>query len=185
MLTIRHATVADARAISEFGRRTFHGTFAPDNSAENIEAYLAVAFTEARQAQELADPNTVTLVAEMSAILVGYAQLSGGAAPPCVTGPSPIELVRFYVDRAWHGRGIAQALMQAVDECASDRAQTMWLGVWERNPRAMAFYAKCGFVDVGSHVFRLGHEDQTDRIMVRSLARRGLRSDQPTVSSPP
>lgn len=170
MLTIRPATPADAGTLSEFGRRTFLDTFGEQNTAQDMAAYLAGAFSEARQLAELAAADVITLIAEDQAICVGYAQLGAGATPQCVTGASPIELVRFYVDRGWHGRGLAQALMQEVEATARARAETLWLGVWERNARAIAFYRKCGFVDVGSHVFRLGSDPQTDRIMVRSLA---------------
>ena len=92
------------------------------------------------------------------------------APPACVAGEAPIELQRFYVDRAWHGRGIAQRVMAAARDAARQLGgRTFWLGVWERNPRAIAFYEKCGFRDVGSHAFRLGGDLQTDRIMVTTL----------------
>lgn len=169
MLSIRRAALADARSISDFGRRAFHDTFAADNTPEDMDAYLSDAFTDARLAREIADAARVTLVGEMDGALVAYAQLASSEPPACIAGPDPIELVRFYVDRAWHGRGIAHSLMRAVEETASARARTLWLGVWEKNPRAIAFYAKCGFADVGSHVFRLGADEQIDRIMVRAL----------------
>ena len=93
-----------------------------------------------------------------------------GHVPECVTGPEPIELWRFYVDREWHGRGIAQALMDRVKAAARERgAKTLWLGVWERNDRARAFYAKCGFADAGEHIFLFGTDPQTDRVMVTTL----------------
>jgi ribosomal protein S18 acetylase RimI-like enzyme len=79
-----------------------------------------------------------------------------------------IELVRFYVDAALQGRGLAHTLMQAALSAAAQRARTMWLGVWERNARAIAFYAKWGFIDIGDHVFMLGSDRQTDRIMWRA-----------------
>jgi ribosomal protein S18 acetylase RimI-like enzyme len=91
-------------------------------------------------------------------------------APPAVTGPAPLELVRFYVDRPWHGSGVARAMMSACDDEARRRgARTLWLGVWEHNPRAIRFYEKCGFVDVGSHKFVLGDDEQTDRLMARPI----------------
>ena len=88
----------------------------------------------------------------------------------CVTSPRPIELWRFYVDREWHGRGIAGRLMKTIlEEAAGTSAAAVWLGVWERNPRAIAFYRKSGFTDVGAHEFHLGADVQTDRVMVRDL----------------
>jgi ribosomal protein S18 acetylase RimI-like enzyme len=171
-LQIRSATLADAPALSALGERTFRETFAADNTPEDLAAHLAATYTPERQAAELADPARHTLVAETArGDLVAFAQLLAGPAPGCVRGPAPIELLRLYVDREWHGRGLAHRLIRAALEAAAARgAETLWLGVWERNPRAIAFYAKWGFQDVGSHDFVLGSDRQTDRIMVRPVA---------------
>jgi len=169
MLTIRVASMSDARALSDFARRVFYEAFAAQNDAEDMAAYLDASFGEARQAAEIADRDRVTLLAEQDGTLLAYAQLHRGSPPPCVSGPDPVELVRFYVDSGWQGKGIAQALMRATDEAAAPLGRTLWLGVWEHNARAIAFYMKSGFVDVGSHVFRLGQDRQTDRIMSRAV----------------
>lgn len=132
--------------------------------------FLESTFTAEHQAREIADSDYVTLLAEIGGSLIGYAQLRWSEAPECVTGKLPIELLRFYVDSAWKGRGIAQRLMSEVRDTAKTLgAQTLWLGVWEHNPRAKAFYAKSGFEDVGSHDFILGRDRQTDRILVVNL----------------
>jgi ribosomal protein S18 acetylase RimI-like enzyme len=79
-------------------------------------------------------------------------------------------LWRFYVDRSRHGQGIASQLMAAVEAAAMERgARTLWLGVWERNPRAVAFYRKYGFERVGEHAFVLGADAQTDWVLARPL----------------
>jgi len=171
MVTIRRASPADAGRLSDFARRLFEETFAPHNTPEDMDAYLSSAFTPPRQLAEIEDTRSVTLLATQEGALIGYAQLHAGEAPECVPGRPAIELVRFYVDRALHGSGVAQTLMDAVGDAGADRARTIWLGVWEHNVRAIAFYVKCGFVDVGSHAFQLGSDLQTDRIMSRESAR--------------
>lgn len=169
-MRIRLATLEDQAALTAFGHRTYSETFAKDNDAEDMAAYLATAFNVDRQRAELSDPEVWTLLGEIDAKLVAYAQVKRSPAPACVTGPSPIELARFYVDAAWHGQGLAQTLMAAaLDQCAAQGARTLWLGVWERNHRALRFYTKHGFVDVGSHEFVLGRDRQTDRVMSRAL----------------
>lgn len=166
---IRNATVEDAERVSAFAARTFEETFASDNTAEDMAAYLAETFTPALQRDELADLDMRTILAERDGATVAYAQLAAHEAPPCVAGPAPIELARFYVDRAAHGEGIAQRMMQRVlDEVVRMGGATVWLGVWERNARAIAFYRKMGFEDVGSQPFVLGTDVQTDRVMQRA-----------------
>jgi ribosomal protein S18 acetylase RimI-like enzyme len=170
LLVIRRATEDDAERLAEMARRTFMETFGPDNTAENMAIHVAQSFGTDIQRRQIRDARTVTLLAEIDSAMVGFAQVRRGTWPPCVTGDSPIELWRFYVDRPFHGYGIAQALMAAVERVARElEAHTLWLGVWERNPRAIAFYGKCGFVDVGSHAFMFGTEEQTDRVMARAL----------------
>jgi len=169
---IRAAVSTDAPGLAVLGERTFRDTFAADNTPEDMAAHLATSYSPARQREELADPGRTTLVAATDAgELIGFAQLRAGEVPPAVTGPAPIEMLRLYVDRGYHGRGVANALMEAALEAAAEHgAITIWLGVWERNPRAIAFYRKWGFEDVGSHDFLLGSDRQTDRVMVRLVA---------------
>ena len=135
-----------------------------------MAAHLAEAYGPTQQSQELADPNVTTLLLEADGQLAGYAQLRISPIPACVRGEAPIELWRFYIAEPWHGKGLAQALMNRVHGAAAARgAPTLWLGVWERNDRAKAFYRKCGFVDVGSHVFMVGADPQMDRILTRPV----------------
>lgn len=167
-LHVRSATAADAARLADMGARLFRETFASDNRPEDLEQYLGTAFGEAIQRAEIADPAFDTLIAEIDGDAAAYAQLRTMSPPAPIEAPGSIELRRFYVDRAHHGRGVAKDLMDAVERVAAARdATAIWLGVWERNPRAIAFYRKCGFLDVGSQVFVLGSDPQTDRIMLR------------------
>lgn len=170
---IRRASSVDAHRLSAFASRTFQETFGALNTPEDMTAYVSSAFNDLRQLSEIEDPDTITLLAEINATLIGYAQLRTGVPPSCVPDRHAIELVRFYVDRLEQGRGLAHMLMRAALAAASPRAPTTWLGVWQRNARAIAFYAKWGFVDVGSHVFVLGSDRQTDRIMWRADTQSG------------
>ena len=169
-ITIRRARPADASVLADFAASTFRETYAVQNRPDDMALYVSRAYGQSQQEAELANPEMTTLLAEVDGQLAGYAQLRASAVPECVTGVTPLEVWRFYVAAPWQGRGIAQALMQGVEmEAREHQAQTLWLGVWERNERAKSFYRKCGFADVGSQVFVLGTDAQTDRIMVRSL----------------
>jgi ribosomal protein S18 acetylase RimI-like enzyme len=167
---IRRAHLSDAGVLAELAARTFRDTFAADNRSEDLELHLARSFGLIQQSAELADPSITTLIADIAGEATGYAQLKRGTAPDCVPGPSPMEVMRFYLDHAWHGRGIAQQLMEAtVQEAVRQGARTLWLGVWERNARAQAFYRKCNFTHVGTKIFYVGEDPQSDSVMVRSL----------------
>ncbi|HEU5217422.1 MAG TPA: GNAT family N-acetyltransferase [Gemmatimonadales bacterium] len=169
-LPIRRGTPADAPALARFAARTFEETFAAANDPAHLAQHLATAYGIPQQERELSDPASLTLLVESNGALAGYAQVRRHPAPPCVTGPAPVELARFYVDQPWQGRGLARDLMDAVRPAAQELGgRTLWLGVWERNPRAIAFYGKCGFSDAGSTHFMVGPDRQTDRVMVLSL----------------
>ena len=170
--TIRRGEAADAEPLARFAARVFHESFAADNRPEDMAAYMMIAFGPGEQRRELDDPGRTCLLAEVGGRLAGYALVrADGETPECVTARPSVEVVRFYVDRAWHGRGVAAPLMAACEVEARRRgARGMWLGVWERNYRAIGFYAKCGFRDVGSHEFVLGSDVQRDRVMARELA---------------
>ena len=171
--TIRHAQPADAHRLSEFGARVYGATFAPDNDPAELALYLSRAYTPDAQAAELTDPAIRTLlVCDPSDAIAAFAQVRTSPVPSCVPDALAVELWRFYVDQAWHGRGAAQVLMDAVlaEARRSARGTThIWLGVWERNARAQAFYRKYGFTPVGTHVFMFGDEPQTDEIWTRPL----------------
>lgn len=171
-LNIRPATLADAEPLAALAERSFRDTFAADNSPEDVEAYCRDAFSFLRVRAELEDPASTFLLAfrgEMSQP-IGYARLRTGNVHPAVTGPAPIELHRLYVDRGAIGGGVGAALMRAnLDAARSGGYATLWLGVWEHNARALAFYRKWGFEAVGNRVFRLGSDDQTDFVMARPV----------------
>ena len=169
-LTIRRADPEDAGLLTELGALTFSETFAADNSLEDMASYLAASFNHAQQTAELNDPASTFFIAEIGGLAAGYAQLHTGEAAEGVEGPKPVELVRLYVSREWLGRGVGEALMRAcVDAARLAGHETIWLGVWERNGRAQAFYRKWNFRAVGEHVFKLGTDPQRDILMERAL----------------
>lgn len=169
--TIRRGTLQDTELLADLGARTFSETFAIDNTPENMSAYLAAAFTPQQSAAALVDPRCAFLIAETDGVAVGYAMLRSGAVPEQVAGERPIELVRLYVSRDSLGSGVGAALMQAcIDEAKRGGYQTLWLGVWEHNIRAQAFYRKWSFREAGTHLFQLGDDPQTDLLMQRSIS---------------
>jgi diamine N-acetyltransferase len=169
-LTIRYANLDDASLLAELGARTFSEAFAAENTSEDLAAYLASSFNLRQQTAELSDPAITCLLAEIDGVAAGYAQLRAGEPAAGIKGARPVELVRLYVSREWLGRGVGEALMRAcLDEARQAGHETIWLGVWEQNGRARAFYRKWDFRAVGEHIFQLGADSQTDILMERAV----------------
>jgi ribosomal protein S18 acetylase RimI-like enzyme len=169
---IRTATSADAEPLAALAERTVRDTFADHNSIDDIEAYVRDSFSLDRVRAELADDANTFLLAFMDGDekLDGYAKLRTGTTDPSVTGRDAVELQRLYVDRSVTGKAVGAALMGAsLDAARSAGHQTLWLGVWERNTRAISFYERWQFETVGDHEFRLGSDHQTDLIMARRV----------------
>jgi GNAT superfamily N-acetyltransferase len=171
----RQATRDDVDLLADLGRRTFYDTFAADNTPTDMAQYLATAFSQETIQAELLTLESVFLLAYPDATLesqsVGYARLQGNSRPPGNPDwPSPLELGRLYVEQSVLGQGYGSALMQACLDYALEAGfQTLWLGVWERNYRALRFYQKWRFHQTGTQTFTLGQDIQTDLVMMRPV----------------
>ena len=164
------ATAAHAAALADVMERTFRATFDGSTTREQMAEHCRTNYGESIQRAEIADPDITTLLCTDGASLAGFTQVRSGEHPSCVSASKPIEIHRIYVDAPWHGRGVAASLMQAaLDEAANRGADGVWLGVWEGNTRALRFYAKFGFVEVGEHVFHVGSDAQRDLLLFRTL----------------
>jgi ribosomal protein S18 acetylase RimI-like enzyme len=155
--------------LAELGRRTFRDTFAADNTDSDMATYLDGAFGERIQSAELAHADSLFLIAHVDDVAVGYARLNLGPAPSCIPGTRPVEIRRLYSDASWIGRGVGAALMTAcLDTAVAHARDVVWLDVWERNRRAIAFYRKWGFEVVGEADFVVGDDVQHDLLMSRA-----------------
>ena len=169
-IRIRRAEDDDALALSMLAERTFRAAFAESNDHANMQLHCAANYGQAMQLTEIREPSRETWVAEADKRLVAYVQLRVDAASSVVLGDRPVEIQRFYVDASHHGTGLAHHLMAHVLARAEAAGfATLWLGVWERNPRALAFYRKWGFEVVGEHIFKLGDDPQRDLVMRRDV----------------
>jgi GNAT superfamily N-acetyltransferase len=165
--------------LAQVGAETFYDSFAAENTPENMATYLAQSFSPEKQGRELADPACRFLVVETDGQTAGYARLKFGQAPESVVSREPMEIVRFYARKLWIGTGVGMRLMQAcIREAEQASCDVIWLDVWEHNARAIAFYRKWGFVEVGTQAFQLGDEAQRDLLMARAV------SPQPGVQWP-
>ncbi|MBK7903093.1 MAG: GNAT family N-acetyltransferase [Proteobacteria bacterium] len=181
-VVIRRGVVGDAAGLAAFAARTFAEAFGDATSADDLQAHAAATYRTDLQARELADPTVITLLALQDARIVAFAQVRlNDAPPPCVTMPDAVELQRFYADRSVRGTGLTSRLMElALDAARKLGGRYAWLGVWERNARAMAFYRKAGFDEIGFTHYMVGSDRQIDRVFLASLspldAKRAVRS---------
>ena len=169
-LTLRRATRRDAGLIADLGYRTFKASFWADNRPEDMEQYLSQNFSKARIESQLAEPDSIFFLACEKGKEIGYIMLRTAETPDSVTGTKPVELVRIYIEESIIGKGYGSAIMQSCLEAAkSDGHRTIWLGVWEKNLRAIRFYEKWGFKKVGTQKFVLGSDVQNDYILARPI----------------
>lgn len=165
-LNIRPATPSDAALLAAFAARAFRAAFAADNNPTDLEHYIATSFTTEQIAAEITDPQALFLLANQNEQLLGYTKLQFGNTPASLHAPHPVELVRIYVDPERLARGLGSRLLEANLQAAKERGcETIWLGVWEHNQRAIAFYHKWGFEVIGEQSFVLGQDVQRDLLM--------------------
>ncbi len=180
MITLYQPTIADAAILASLSRQTFESAFAESNTPEDMESYMSEAFTEQKLTEELQDETSVFYVATLDERPIGYTKLRRCSVPDNeepiripVNAQTPeeyMELQRIYVLPESKGFGVGKLLMQQCLQTAQQEgAKTLWLGVWEHNTAAIAFYEKWGFERFGSHVFMLGKDVQTDLLMQRSV----------------
>jgi len=166
LVEIKRGTINDLVDLIDIGRKTFCETFAKDNSEENMNKYLEEGFSEVKVRAEINDPNSMFYLARVSDQVIGYLKLNFGQSQTELNDESSLEIERIYVLKELHGEGVGQKLYEkAVDISREKEVNYIWLGVWEKNPRAIRFYEKNGFVEFDKHVFRLGDDDQTDIMM--------------------
>ncbi|WP_338866202.1 GNAT family N-acetyltransferase [Myxococcus stipitatus] len=167
---IRPATLADVATLTELGVRTFRDTFAADNTPQNMDAFIASHYGLEFQGAELRDPRKHYLLAELSGAPAGFALLCDGVTEPSVRAERPLNLTRLYVDQPFLGARVGAALMRrCIEEGRRRGNDVLWLGVWEHNTRARAFYARWGFSEVGETRFLMGDDPQRDLVLTLAI----------------
>ncbi len=166
----RKGTLADAALLADLGWRTFEEAFAAYNKPEDMAAFKPTMYAPALQAAELADAHTRFIMAEAAGAAVAYLKLNTHAAPAAIAAKRPLQIDRLYIARQWTGQGLGALLMQfALDKAKEEGYDVVWLTVWEQNERAIRFYERYGFREMGELEFVLGQDVQRDLYMQRDL----------------
>jgi len=165
-ITIKKVTTSEIIELQEIGKKTFLETFSSDNSQENMDKYLKEKFSSDKLYEELNNKKSEFYFAVLQNKVIGYLKINFGDSQTELQSKKMLEIERIYVLKAFHGKKIGQILYQkALDIAKEKKAEYLWLGVWEKNYRAINFYKKNGFIPFDKHIFILGNDKQTDIMM--------------------
>ncbi len=160
----------DITALQLLSTQTFIETFASYNTEADMNAYLAKSFNLITLKEELDNSNAQFYFAVFDAAPIGYLKVNLGPAQSDIQDPNSIEIERIYVLKSYLGKKVGQVLYQKAFSIAKElQKKYIWLGVWEKNERALEFYKKNGFVAFDQHIFTLGTDVQTDILMKLEL----------------
>ncbi|MCG7381910.1 GNAT family N-acetyltransferase [Paenibacillus sp. ACRRY] len=170
-IKITKCSCEDLQVLQKISIDTFHDTFKDQNTPENMEAYLGKAFHLEQLEGELANPSSDIYFINYNEELAGYLKVNVNDAQSEKMGEEFLEIERIYIRNQFQNYGLGKHLLNKAIEVAMDKNKSkIWLGVWEKNRKAIAFYNKMGFIQTGAHSFYMGDEEQTDFIMSKTLA---------------
>jgi len=170
MIQIIRASLSDVNQLQKIGKQTFLETFSESNTQENMRTYLEDGFSVEKLTSELNNTNSQFYFATLEEQIIGYLKVNFGVSQTELKDSKALEIERIYVSKDFHGKNVGQLLYDKAVEVARDtKADYIWLGVWEENPRAISFYKKNGFVEFDKHIFKLGDDEQTDIMMKLQL----------------
>jgi ribosomal protein S18 acetylase RimI-like enzyme len=169
-IIISKATLKDIHKLQKISRDTFIETFASVNSEENIKKYLEDCLSVEVLTGELNNSNSQFYLAILEDDVTGYLKVNFREAQTELKDQNTLEIERIYVSKKYHGKSMGQLLYEkAVQVAAELRADFLWLGVWEKNARAISFYKRNGLIEFDKHIFLLGDDAQTDIMMKKEL----------------
>lgn len=167
---LKRVGTKDVKQLQEIARDTFYETFSTENTEDDMNTYLDETFSVLRLTKELNDKNSEFYFAILNNSVIAYLKLNFGQSQTELQDDKSIEIERIYVLKGFHGKNVGQLLCNKAIQIAKQRnADYMWLGVWEKNPRAIHFYKKNGFVEFDKHIFKLGNDEQIDIMMKLKL----------------
>ena len=163
-MKIKIATKRHIEQLCEIGKITFVETYGEQNTPENLQKYLREKFNQEQILSELLISRTIFLLVELENETIGYAKMRVNLVENI--DEKSLEIERIYITKNHHGKKYGAMLMQkCIDVALENKYESLWLGVWEHNPKAIEFYQKWGFEIFGTHIFQLGDDAQTDFLM--------------------
>ncbi|HSP22810.1 MAG TPA: GNAT family N-acetyltransferase [Planococcus sp. (in: firmicutes)] len=169
-MMIKKCSLPNASELQQISVETFTETFKDYNSPEHLNAYLEKAYNLDALERELANQSSHFFFVYWDQEIAGYLKVNTDEAQTEAMGSGSLEIERIYVKNKFHKHGLGKALLNKAFEVAlEEKKNAIWLGVWENNLNAIAFYQKKGFLQTGSHSFFMGDDEQVDLIMTKTL----------------
>ncbi len=169
-INLQKITKNNVQDLQEVSIQTFTETFKDNNSEKSLNDYLNTAYELTKLEKELENPHSEFYFAYFNNELAGYLKININDAQSEKMGENALEVERIYIKKSFKRRGIGRHLIETAEQLAKKyQKNLMWLGVWEYNPKAIAFYETLGFKVIGAHSFFMGEEEQTDLIMSKQL----------------
>ncbi|MBM7601039.1 ribosomal protein S18 acetylase RimI-like enzyme [Virgibacillus halotolerans] len=169
-INLKKCTIEDLRKLREISYQTFDETFKDQNSPENMKTYLEQAFNLKQLEKELSNVSSQFFFVYYNDEVAGYLKVNINDAQSEEMGDESLEMERIYIKNKFQRHGLGKYLLDKAMKMVMDHdKKKIWLGVWEKNENAIAFYKKMGFVHTGSHAFYMGDEEQIDLIMIKTL----------------
>lgn len=170
--TIRRATIADVKTISDMGRRLLPAAHAGAFPAGDLNLYLRQAFEPDRVRSEICDPAACFWLARRGERVAGMVKMRAAHSPLDGLGNRPVELSRLYLETRFIGRGVGSALMEhALATAAAEGHDLCWLLVWTGNERAERFYQRWNFRVVEQRRYPVGRTRLPVYLMARDMVR--------------
>ena len=170
VINIKKCTLEDSRELQEISQETFNETFKHQNAPENMNAYLERAFNLKQLEKELSNPSSQFFFCYFNDEVAGYLKVNIDNAQSEEMDVGSLEIERIYIRSKFQKHGFGKYLLNKAMEIAIEcKKNKIWLGVWEKNEKAITFYKKRGFVQTGAHSFYMGDEEQVDFIMINTL----------------
>ncbi|MBS1646851.1 MAG: GNAT family N-acetyltransferase [Bacteroidetes bacterium] len=169
-LNIKKVTQADVENLQDISKKTFVETFSQHNTKADMSAYLHHNLSIKKIQQEINQPQSAFYFALYRNQIIGYLKINTGKAPTEMYDKNALEIERIYVLKQFHGKKVGPFLLDYALQLAREKKVAyLWLGVWEKNERALHFYQKNGFTSFDQHIFKLGTDEQTDILMKLNL----------------
>jgi ribosomal protein S18 acetylase RimI-like enzyme len=167
-ISIRQCLINELETLQEIGYETFAETYSRINSPETLHSYLQKAFNTKKLLEELGNAYCKFYFMYLGNELVGYLKINDAPAQTDINDPESMEIERIYIRKEHKAKGLGKVLVDYTLQQARKK-NYVWLGVWEKNVDAIAFYKKVGFIETGRHSFRMGDELQSDLVMKKFI----------------